>query len=138
MATTPKFAVMILRLPNDKLVLQRRTADAPYGAGLLGAFGGWVEQDETVEAAMHRELAEETSLDVEHLTIRAIGDCVIPASPDFDRDRHYYVFEATIDNANFAVYEGEGAEVYSLQELRQRSDLLVSTRYVFDHLYDNS
>ena len=132
MDTVQKFTIILFKLPDGKVVLQRRTKDAPYGAGLLGIFGGWVEEGETVDECLMREIKEETSLNTDDLNIKPIADFVIPASEDFDKDRHFYLYEGSIDNLDFDVYEGEGAEAFTLSELHERNDLTASAKYTLD------
>ena len=56
MDTIQKFTLILFKLPDGRVVLQRRTKDAPYGAGLLGIFGGWVEEGETTDECLIREI----------------------------------------------------------------------------------
>ncbi|HBO65014.1 TPA: hypothetical protein DD425_03585 [Candidatus Saccharibacteria bacterium] len=134
MDTIQKFTLILFKLPDGRVVLQRRTKDAPYGAGLLGIFGGWVEEGETTDECLIREIKEETSLNTDDLDIKSITDFVIPASEDFDKDRHFYLYEGDIDSLGFEVYEGDGAEVFTLFELNERNDLTASAKYTFDHI----
>ena len=134
MDTIQKFTLILFKLPDGRVVLQRRTKDAPYGAGLLGIFGGWVEEGETVDECLIREVKEETSLNTDDLGIKSITDFVIPASKDFDKDRHFYLYEGSVDNLDFEVYEGDGAEAFTLSELIERNDLTASARYTFEHI----
>lgn len=134
MDTIQKFTIILFKLPDGKLVLQRRTKDAPYGAGLLGIFGGWVEEGETVDECLIREIKEETSLNTDDLNIKSMTDFVICASEDFDKDRHFYLYKANINSLDFEVFEGDGAEAFTLAELNERSDLTASARYTFDHI----
>jgi 8-oxo-dGTP pyrophosphatase MutT (NUDIX family) len=129
-----KFTLIFFRLPDGKIVLQRRTKDAPYAPGRLGIFGGWVEEGETVNECLIREIKEETSLDTDTLQITPLTDFVIPAGKDFDRDRHFYLYETHVNDLNFDVYEGDGAEAFAAQELRSRTDLTGSAEYVFKRL----
>ncbi len=39
--------------------LQKRDANAPRGAGMFGVFGGGVDEGESIEAGLYREVAEE-------------------------------------------------------------------------------
>lgn len=132
-----KFALILFRLPDGRVVLQRRTKDAPYGAGLLSTFGGWVEQGETVEECLMREIKEETSLNTDDLNIRPITDSVIPAGEDFDQDRHFYLYECNVANLDFNVYEGDGAEAYTISELHKRDDLTASAKYALDNVAED-
>lgn len=134
METIPRFANILFKLPNGKVVLQRRTKDAPYGAGQLGVFGGWVDEDETVDECLVREIKEETSLNTDELDLTFIADFVMHASKDFDKDRHFYVFTGTVDTLDFEVYEGDGAEAFFLSELTERSDLTAHAKYMFNHV----
>ncbi len=129
-----EFTLILFKLPDNRIILQRRTQDAPYGAGFLGIFGGWVEQNETVDECLLREIQEETSLDIDALHPRLLTDFVIQAGEDFDTDRHFYLYEAFVDNLDFEVYEGEGAEAFSLDEIQKRSDLTGSAKYTFDNI----
>ncbi len=99
--------------------MQRRTKDAPYAPGKLGIFGGWVEESETVDECPRRELKEETSLDIETF----MKDFIVPASQDFALYRHFYLYEAVINDLNFEVYEGDGAEVYTVEAIKRRTGL---------------
>lgn len=129
-----KFTLILFRLPDGKIVLQRRTRNANYAPGKLGIFGGWVENCESVKDCLLREIKEETSLDIDKLEIKFNSDFIVPSGEDFDKDRHFYLYETVLDNLNFEVYEGEGAEAYSLKELRNRQDLSGSAEYVINRL----
>lgn len=132
MDSVQKFTLILFKLPDGRIVLQRRTKDAPYGAGLLGIFGGWVEEDETVEESLLREIDEETSLHAKTLIPKLVTDFVIKAGADFSKDRHFYLYETDIANMDFDVYEGDGAEAFTIDEIKQRKDLTGSARHTFD------
>lgn len=57
-----RFATVILVDPRGRLLLQERDEHAPIDPDHWGLVGGHVEAGEDVEAAVHRELAEETGL----------------------------------------------------------------------------
>lgn len=130
-----KFTLILFKLPDGRIILQRRTKDAPYGAGLLGIFGGWVEEGETVEECLFREIKEETSLNTKTLQPKPITDFVIEAGKDFDKDRHFYLYETSVENIDFEVYEGDGAEAFKLEELKRRNDLTGSAQYTFSKVF---
>lgn len=130
-----EFTIILFELPDGKLVLQRRTKDAPYGPGLLGIFGGGVEDGETADECLMRELKEEVSLDVNDLDIKSLGRFVLPANNDFPFDRKFYFYKTQIQDLNFKVYEGDGAEAYSIEDIKQRNDLTGSAEYVFRELF---
>ncbi len=131
---TQQFTLILFRLPDGKLIVQRRTKDAPYGAGLLGIFGGWVEDGESPEECLRREITEETSLNPAELVLEPHGDFVIPAGADFDSDRHFYLWFADVPDMEFEVYEGDGAEAFTLQELSKRTDVTGSVSYLTERV----
>src|SRR5581483_4882256 len=50
------------------LFLQKRTIDAPFAPGLFGIFGGQIEESESPEAALFREVEEELNYRPENVT----------------------------------------------------------------------
>jgi 8-oxo-dGTP pyrophosphatase MutT (NUDIX family) len=134
MNNTAKLTIIMFELPDGRLVLQRRTKDAPYAPGLLTLFGGWVEANETPLECIKREITEETNLDVNNMDIQTITDFIVPASQDFDKDRHFYLYKASIPNLDFEVYEGDGAEAFSIDELKNRPDLTGSAKYTLNNI----
>lgn len=126
-------AVIVLKLPDGRLVLQRRTTDAPVAAGKLGFFGGHIETGETPEQCVRRELAEETSLDVDSLAIIPKVEFQLPANVNYAQDRHFHIFESTIPQDDFEAYEGVRAESYTTEELLQRDDVSEVVIQVLKH-----
>lgn len=114
-------------LPDGRVVLQRRTLDAPVNAGLLGHFGGHVEAGESSQQAIRRELAEETSLSVDKLTIKPLLYFTVEREGELVE---YHPYEIMINDMNFDVYEGEKAEAYTVQEAFERNDLTSSVKYM--------
>jgi 8-oxo-dGTP pyrophosphatase MutT (NUDIX family) len=129
-----KFTSILFVLPDGRLILQRRTNDAPYGPGLLGLFGGKVEIGETFDECLRREVVEETNLSPNELNIELIGDFTLPKSKDFNEMRHFYLFKSEVMDLNFEVYEGTGSEAYTVDELKHRTDLIISAQYVIDNI----
>lgn len=126
-----RLAVTLFVLPDGRYVFQRRTKDAPVNAGLLGFFGGHVEDGESFDEAVRRETKEETSLDVDKLNF------VFRETFTVEREgerAEYCLYEVAVSNINFKVYEGVRAEAYSLDEVIARSDLTSSVKYVVEKL----
>lgn len=126
-------SIIALVLPDGKLVVQRRAKDAFSSAGLLGFFGGHIETGESPLDAMTRELAEETSLDVDSLTITKVTEVELPNSTDPTQKKKFYFYTTNIPSDDFDVFEGDGAETYSLDELNVRTDVAVSARHMIEH-----
>ncbi len=125
-----KVVIASMYLPDGRVVLQRRTLDAPINAGLLGHFGGHVETGETFDQAIRRELAEETSLPIDELAIKPLLYFVV------DREGklvEYHPYEIMINDMSFDVYEGEKAEAYTVQEALERDDLTSSVKYMLQN-----
>jgi 8-oxo-dGTP diphosphatase len=135
--TKVKVAAALLILPDGRVVLQRRSKDAAISAGKLGFFGGHVEPGETSDAAIKREMAEETSLDVEQLSLECMRELNLSAQVTGNDDVHFDVYRARVANGDFGVYEGDGAEVYSISEALARDDLTASARTVLAATKEN-
>lgn len=124
---------ILLTLPDSRLVFQRRMSHAPVSPNMLGFFGGHVEEGESYDGAMIRELGEETSLKISQLTWGFIQDFVFH-NVDLDEDITFHLYWAEIPDADFKVYEGQHAEVYTRNEALKRKDLAGSTRYVLENI----
>lgn len=131
MEATPPFVSIHLLLPDGRSVLQRRTQDAPFGAGLLGLFGGGVEYGETPDQGILREVTEETSLKPGEIGIEFVAEFALPASSEFPQGRHFHLFKGRVASLEFAVYEGVRAEAYYRGELASRDDLVSSAHHLF-------
>jgi len=94
------------------LFVQKRTKDAPLAPGMFGIFGGHIEDGESPETALFREVREE--LDYQPHNIRFFGkyqyiDC------------EQYVFVSEVDKdfeAEVRVLEGEYGKFLSESELK--------------------
>lgn len=126
--------VIAFILPDGHIVLQRRTADAPYAPGKLSFFGGHIEKGESPRECLDREIVEETSLDPKQLSIDLLAEYVKTADGDYPKDRRFYVYRATIESMDFAVYEGDRAEAYSLRQLQARSDIAAGARDILTNV----
>ena len=124
---------------TDSYVFQRRTKDAPTGAGLLNLWGGTVEMNEDPDAAIRREVGEETSLNPEELGLRLVAtrEGTSLSNPDDKRLRRGYLYAGTVASAEFKVYEGAGSEVLSLSDVASRDDVTLTTRALLPLLTEN-
>lgn len=123
---------ILLVLPDGKVILQRRDGKAPFSPNKLALFGGHVEAGEPPDEAMRRELGEETSLDVARLDMRLVNELNL-TSQDGTKS-HFYTYQADVPNADFEVYEGIGAEIYSPDEALVRDDIVPSVRHALTKL----
>ena len=124
-----KVVIASFRLPDGRFVFQRRTGSAPINAGLLGHFGGHVEEGESFDEAIRRELSEETSLPIKELVIKPLDHFVV------DREGklvEYHPYDILIQDLDFEVYEGAGAEAHVADEALDRSDLTSSVRHMLE------
>lgn len=129
-----QISLILLTLTDGRIVFQRRTKDAPVSPGLLGLFGGKVEAGETFDEAMDRELEEETSLKVQDLNIGFVQEYTLDFKGTKVEPSTFHLYWAELANADFEVYEGDGAEVYSKSEALSRSDLTPSAAYVLNNI----
>jgi 8-oxo-dGTP pyrophosphatase MutT (NUDIX family) len=114
----------ILELPDGKLVFQRRS-NAKISPLMLDLYGGHAQPDESHLETLKRELAEETSIDVNHLKISYVGAYTYPGN-----GHGIYLYKAAIKSPHFKTYEGLWEEVYSLDEAIKRDDITDDTVYI--------
>lgn len=92
---------------GDTFVLQRRQVDPNIGAsGLIGCFGGKIEQGETAEDAAYRELFEELDIQTDHdsIKLKHIDDITVESD-----------YQMSSITANVAVFYLEIANDVTLQ-----------------------
>jgi 8-oxo-dGTP pyrophosphatase MutT (NUDIX family) len=128
-------SMILLTLPDGRIVLQRRGKGAPRSPGKLGFFGGHVEEGESYDDAMRRELSEETSLKMDDYAWGYITDYQLEPRPKKDPDV-FHLYWAEIPNADFEVdkSEADGAEVYARDEAIARDDVADACRYVLENI----
>ena len=131
-------AGVILVLPDGRWVMQRRTDDAPTSPGQLSFFGGSLEPGETFEQAARRELQEETSLKVEDLVFEFACNITLPPDKNGIGPIEAVIYRIAIPKGDFKVYEGQGAEAYTLEELKLRKDSSDVVHVVLETLFGGS
>jgi phosphoglycolate phosphatase-like HAD superfamily hydrolase/ADP-ribose pyrophosphatase YjhB (NUDIX family) len=87
---TPVATVGALIFNDAGQVLMIRTAK---WSNLWGIPGGKIDWRETSEAALRREVKEETNLDIDDIRFVLVQDCI--GSPEFYRDAHFLLLNYT-------------------------------------------
>ena len=102
-----RIAVCLLVDDRGFVLLQERDADAPRSPDVWGMVGGHVEDDETFDEAIYREVAEETGLVLEPGSLTLWRDEVFSyRDPDEDFHFHVYAGHSTATDADIVVGEG--------------------------------
>ncbi len=79
-------------------------------SNLWGIPGGKIKLGEGSEAALRREILEETGLEVWNVRFAIAQDCI--HSPEFHRDAHFVLLNYTCESGGGAVRLNEEAEEY--------------------------
>jgi 8-oxo-dGTP diphosphatase len=96
------------------LCVQRPKNKLPYISEKYEFPGGKVEADETKEAALHRELAEELNISIK---IKSFFLTVVHEYPDFELTMHSYICE--VDSQNLTLNEHIDKKWLKVNELKQ-------------------
>jgi mutator protein MutT len=98
--STQVLTLCIIR-ENDKILLAMKKRG--FGTGKWNGYGGKIENNETIEEALVREVKEESTIDLIEYQKRGEMKFVFP-----DIIRHVYVYEGT-------VYRGTAQETEEMQ-----------------------
>lgn len=105
----PRIAVVFLVDRRGHVLLQHRDEHAPRAANQWGMVGGHVEPEEDFDAAMHREIHEETGI------VTGPGDLVLWQEREFEyTDGHrssYRVYAGGVDLTDDDIVLGEGRAI---------------------------
>ena len=128
-------AIVITR--GDNYFMQYRSGDPSIGAaGLIGFFGGKVE-NETTEAAARREIAEETTLNLSSSTTLD-KLCEVTVSSDYKNEpitihMTFFGFEL-LPGETIQAKEGQMISMTKQEAITQLSRLTPATRAYFEKL----
>ena len=103
---------------GDSYLLQLRPQNRRIGAaGLIGCFGGKIEQGETPQHAAWRELAEETTINVSEQDYVELGEVNVISDNNFQTIKvKGHLYKVTIDpSISIEAKPGHG-EVVSIQK----------------------
>jgi 8-oxo-dGTP diphosphatase len=105
----PRIAVVFLIDRRGHVLLQHRDEHAPRAPDQWGMVGGHVESGEDFDAAMHREILEETGI------VTGPGDLVLWQEREFEyTDGHrssYRVYAGRVDLTDDDIVLGEGRAI---------------------------
>lgn len=111
-----RIAVVFLLDARGHVLLQHRDEHAPRAPDQWGMVGGHVEPGEDFEAAMHREIREETGI------ATAPGDLVLWQETEFSySDGHhsaYRVYGGRVDLTDDDIVLGEGRAIVFVDPVR--------------------
>lgn len=102
---------------SDRVLLQKRTHDAPRHADKWGSFGGHGEAGETPESAAIREIREELALELAPSDLQLV--IAVPVSVGrFSGLVHYFSAPLTAPLSDLRLGEGAGFALLSRQEVK--------------------
>lgn len=98
-------SVALLKLPqenelDDRVILQRRSQESKINCGMLGLFGGHVEEGESPLEALRRELKEEIETDLGSLALNYIDTVIVSSDVTGRDDVLFHIHEATLDTSD--------------------------------------
>jgi phosphoglycolate phosphatase len=79
-------------------------------SNLWGIPGGKIKWGETAEAALHREIREETALEITNIQFVLVQDCI--RSKEFYREAHFLLLNYTCDTSGGQVVLNDEAEEF--------------------------
>jgi phosphoglycolate phosphatase len=79
-------------------------------SNLWGIPGGKIKWGETAEAALHREIREETALEITNIQFVLVQDCI--RSKEFYREAHFLLLNYTCDTPGGQVALNDEAEEF--------------------------
>ena len=97
------------------MLLQRRTADAYVYPSMWSLFGGHLEENETAEQGIVRELYEETGIELDPSSLVWLGTQRLSHN---SKSLHYFEAPLRVDIDQISLREGSGFALCKLEELQ--------------------
>ena len=107
-------SLFILYTPEGKILLQHRSKDAERLPNYWGFFGGGIEQGESPEQALKREVVEELSYDVRNPYFLTTQKYILD-----ETEGTKYVFVEKYDNDPLELGEGQAMEWFYPDEIEK-------------------
>ena len=112
----------LLERPDHRILITQRALDKAWAAGHWEIPGGGVRAGETPEEAVHREVLEETGLDLEGIP----GERVFSYRRDNPEEKDNYfvdvfrfVFDFSEDDIHLQVEETAGCQIAPVEEIHR-------------------
>jgi phosphoglycolate phosphatase len=125
----PTVGALILNQKGEMLLIRTHKWSHRWGIP-----GGKIKRGETCEAALIREIAEETALKLRDIEFVMVQDCIEP--PEFQRSAHFLLLNyiATCTEEDPQVVLNEEAQAFQWLPLAEalRMDLNIPTRILLD------
>lgn len=131
-----EIALCVIRQGGSYL-LQFRNGDPKIGgAGLVGFFGGKINEGEEALFAVCRELSEETSLTPRAEDIRELGRVEVISDHQLEEVQVFaHVFHLPVDEAlGVTAHEGELIRWVHNEALENRHRMTTGTRAIFEQI----
>jgi 8-oxo-dGTP pyrophosphatase MutT (NUDIX family) len=122
---------------GDEFLFQLREGERRIGAvGLIGCFGGQIQENETEQEAVARELIEETSFETKPEEWIKIGEVDVDSDRDHKSVRiHAHVFANRLStDETITANEGQLVRMTLMQAKRSKEKLTPATKAVFEQL----
>lgn len=107
--------LLILYDAEQRILLQHRTDDAPFAPGYWAFFGGGIEEGETPEQALDREILEELCHEVKTPKLLIKQQYSMTGREGI---KHIYT-EYCSDKNHLRLYEGQNWGWFTLEETQQ-------------------
>jgi hypothetical protein len=125
-----------LPLPDGRYLFQRRDDKAPTAKNQLACLGGDIEPCDqgSPRMAAWREMCEESSILSDPQSLQFLGRVSIAWSGPL---LVVHVYRLPLQSPDIEIYEGLGAELYTLEKLQERTDVSFVTQHLLPLLIEN-
>lgn len=118
---------VILQTPNSTLLLQERDNNTKLHPGQITAFGGGIENSESIEECAIREMYEELNIKLSPNQLESIGDFESRHEPNI----YIHMFlSRNVDLSRLSLREGRNIRELSLEEALQHEKVTDFTKEV--------